>query len=201
MTGLFQCEKQPATGSRGMAVTNHPLASGAATEVLLGGGNAVDAAVAALFALSVVEPMMVGPLGGGLAHIRTADGRHTVLDGLSTAPEAARADMYAVVPGTQDVEGRANLVGPLAMAVPGALAGWCTALARFGTMALEDVLAPAIRLAERGFTVTPYLADCITDSAADLAQDKTLAALLLPDGQPVAPGARLRRPEYGESCG
>ena len=199
MTGLFQCEKQPATGSRGMVVTNHPLASGAATEVLLGGGNAVDAAVAALFALSVVEPMMVGPLGGGLAHIRMADGHHTVLDGLSTAPAAARPDMFAMTPGTQDVAGRANLVGPLAMAVPGALSGWCTALAQFGTVALEDVLAPAIRLAERGFVVTPYLTDCITDGAADLARDPALSALLLPDGEPLPPGARLRRLDYAQS--
>ncbi len=199
MTRLFQCEKQPATGSRGMVVTNHPLASGAGVEMLLGGGNAVDAAVAALFALSVVEPMMVGPLGGGLAHIRLADGRHTVLDGLSTAPAAARPDMFAVTPGLQEAEGRANVVGPLAMAVPGALAGWCQALAQFGKLPLADVLAPAIRLAERGFTVTPYLTDCIADCAADLAQDPHLSALLLPGRQPIAPGARLVRPEYAAS--
>ena len=73
-----------------MVVTNHPLASAAGAEILLGGGNAVDAAVAALFALTVVEPMMVGILGGGLSHLRLPDGRHIVIDNLSTAPAAAQ---------------------------------------------------------------------------------------------------------------
>src|SRR5262245_27075963 len=82
----FACEKRPATGSRGVVVTNHPLASAAGAEVLLAGGNAVDAAVAALLALTVVEPMMVGILGGGISHIRLPDGRHVIVDALSTAP-------------------------------------------------------------------------------------------------------------------
>ena len=148
MSGFgFTCEKQPATGARGMVVTNHPLASGAGAQILLAGGNAVDAAVGALFALTVVEPMMVGVLGGGLAHIRLADGTHTVLDGLSTAPAAARPGLYRTVadtlPDYQETEGRQNHRGVLAVAVPGALAGWCHALDRFGTMGLADALAPA----------------------------------------------------------
>ena len=192
---LFQCEKHPATGSRGMVVTNHPLASLAGTQILLEGGNAVDAAVAALFALCVVEPMMVGLLGGGVAHIRHADGRHAILDGLSTAPAAARPDMFQAPGMAPD----ANTVGPLAMAVPGALAGWGTALDRYGTAPLADVLVPAIRLAERGFTVTPYLTDCIADAAPDLARDPDLAAGFLPDGAPLSPGVRLRRPELAET--
>ena len=80
-----------------MVVTNHPLASAAGAEMLLAGGNAVDGAVAGLFALTVVEPMMVGILGGGIAHIRLADGRHVVLDGLSTAPGNAHGAMYETV--------------------------------------------------------------------------------------------------------
>ena len=191
----FICEKQSAAGSRGMVVANHPLASGAGLQLLLEGGNAVDAAVAALFALTVVEPMMVGVLGGGLAHIRHPGGRHVVLDGLSTAPAAARPEMF----GAEALAARANLVGPLAMAVPGALLAWCAAVERYGTAPLADVVAPALRLAERGFTVTPYLADAIMDGAEDLAHDPDLAALLLPSGVPLSTGDRLRRPIYAHT--
>ncbi len=191
----FTCEKQPATGSRGMVVTNHPLASAAGVQLLVEGGNAVDVAVGALFALTVVEPMMVGVLGGGLAHIRLPDGRHTILDGMSTAPAAARPDMFDEAA----LAGRANQVGPLAVGVPSALLAWCTALERYGTMKLADVMAPAMRLAERGFVVTPYLSDCIKDCADDLRRCPDLSALLLPDGEPLAPGAVLRRPIYAHT--
>ncbi|BCB17710.1 cephalosporin acylase I [Bosea sp. ANAM02] len=199
----FTCEKKPATGSRGMVVTNHPLASAAGAQILLAGGNAIDAAVASLFALTVAEPMMVGILGGGLSHIRLADGRHVVIDNLSTAPGKAAADMYECLSdeiGKQrDTRDRENVVGAKAVAVPGALKGWCEALARFGTLPLADVLQPAIGLAERGFVVTPYLSNCITDNAADLARDPGLAAMLLPDGKSLQPGMRLVQPDYAAS--
>ena len=90
----FRCEKQPATGTRGMVVTNHPLASAAGAEMLAAGGNAIDAAIAAFFTLTVVEPMMVGILGGGMAHIRLADGRHVVIDNQSMAPLATGPTTY-----------------------------------------------------------------------------------------------------------
>ncbi|UCE30539.1 MAG: gamma-glutamyltransferase [Burkholderiales bacterium] len=183
-----------------MVVTNHPLASAAGAQMLLEGGNAVDAAIAALFALTVVEPMMVGVLGGGLAHLRTADGRHLVVDGLSTAPAAARPDMYEALSSDiatyRDTRGQANLVGPLAVAVPGALRAWCHLLAEFGTFPLADVVAPAIRYARHGFAVTPYLSTCVTDNATDLARDAGLAAMLLPGGRPIEAGHRLVRGDY-----
>jgi gamma-glutamyltranspeptidase/glutathione hydrolase len=203
MTALFPCEKQPATAARGMVVANHPMAAAAGVEMLLAGGNAIDATVATLFALSVVEPMMVGPLGGGLMHIRLADGRHLLRDGLSTAPAAATPDLFEPMggdlPSSREVKGRLNVVGARAVAVPAALQAWCDALDRFGTMALHDVMAPAIRLARGGFRVSPYLSDCIADMAGDLASDRALSRRFLPDGAPLKPGARLTQPEAAET--
>jgi gamma-glutamyltranspeptidase/glutathione hydrolase len=199
----FTTEKRPATGTRGMVVTNHPLASAAGAEMLAAGGNAVDGAIAALFALTVVEPMMVGILGGGMAHLRLPDGRHTVIDGLSTAPAAARADMFSPAEPANamnfEATGRANIVGPLSVAVPGNLRAWCETLERFGSMPLADVMVPAIRHAARGFNVTPYLAECIKEASPDLARDPAIAALLLPGGAPIKPGARLIQAEYAET--
>jgi gamma-glutamyltranspeptidase / glutathione hydrolase len=186
-----------------MVVTNHPLASGAGAEMLLSGGNAVDAAIAALFTLTVVEPMMVGLLGGGMAHIRRSDGEHFIVDGLSTAPLDATPDMFDTVsdalPNYRETVGRANLLGALSVAVPGNLAAWCHTQSQFGTLPLADVIEPAIRHARKGFSTSVYLTDCIADTASDLARDKGLRQLFLPDGAPVAPGSRLVQPEYADT--
>ena len=199
----FTCEKQPAHGPRGMAVSNHPLASAAGLEMLAAGGNAVDAAVAMQFALTVVEPMMVGLIGGTTCHIRLADGSHRILDGMSAVPQMGHPDMYKPVPGAApevyDVEGQENLVGPKSVATPGSLRAWCLALERFGTMSLTDVMQPAIRHAARGFAVTPYLSDCIKDAGPDLLKDRLAAALLLPNGTPLKAGERLVQGQYAEA--
>ncbi len=199
----FRCDKQPALGTRGMVVTNHPLASAAGAEMLAAGGNAVDAAIAALFTLTVVEPMMVGILGGGIAHIRLSDGRHVVIDNQSMAPLATGPTTYQpdphAAPGTMDAIGRRNAVGPTSVASPGNLKGWCEALERFGTLPLADVMEPAIRHASRGFRVTAYLTECVADAAADMARDPEIAGLYLPDGAPIAPGTRLTTDEYAET--
>lgn len=187
--------KTPARAARGMVVTNHPLASAAGAEMLAAGGNAVDAAVAALFALSVVEPMMVGPLGGGFVHLRRPDGTHEVLEGQGRCPAGVGPTTFApdpaAPPGSLDAVGRRNAVGRTSVAVPGNLAAWCGLLAMHGRLPLADVVEPAIRHAARGFAATPYLADCVADCAADLARDPEIARVFVPGGAPIAAGARV----------
>ena len=199
----FQCLKQQAVGSRGMVVSNHPLASAAGAEMLAAGGNAIDAAIATLFTLTVVEPMMVGIIGGGMAHIRLADGSHRFIDGQSTVPSAVRPDTYTSKPGSAhdvfDTTGDENLNGPKAVAVPGSLKAWCETLQRFGTMNLADVMQPAIKHASRGYAATPYLHECITDGAEEMLKDKPISAIYLPDGVPLKAGERVVQSEYAET--
>ena len=190
----FSCEKRPASGAGGMVVTNHPLGSAAGAEMLAAGGNAVDAAVAALLALTVVEPMMVGIAGGGLSHVRLPDGQHLVVDALACAAASMHPEIYEPVsddPLNMDAKDRRNLVGASAVAVPGNLAGWCSLHGRFGRLPFADVVEPAIRLAARGFGVTDYLAGAITENAADLGADPAISAVLMPEGRPPRRGERL----------
>ena len=199
----FDTEKRPATGSRGMVVCNHPLASAAGAEMLAAGGNAVDAAVAALFTLTVVEPMMVGILGGGFANLRLADGSQTILEGQGRCPQAVGPTTFTpdptAGPGVLDAVGRRNSVGRAAVAVPGNLMAWCQMLQRHGSLSLADVVEPAIRHAERGFAATSYLADCVADCAADLALDPGIAAVFLPGGQALRAGQRVVNAAYADT--
>lgn len=199
----FECQKMPAVASRGMVVSNHPLASSAGAEMLAVGGNAIDAAIATLFTLTVVEPMMVGIIGGGMAHIRLADGSHRFIDGQSTVPAAVRDTTYTSKPGSAhdvfDTVGNENLNGPKAVATPGSLKAWCETLRRFGTMSLAEIMQPAIKHAARGYAVTPYLHECISESAAEMRKDTPIAAIYLPDGVPLKVGQRVVQAEYAET--
>jgi gamma-glutamyltranspeptidase/glutathione hydrolase len=199
----FVCQKRPASGSRGMVVSNHPLASAAGAEMLAAGGNAIDAAIATLFALTVVEPMMIGIIGGGMTHIRLSDGSHRFIDGQSTVPLAVKPDTYRSKPGSApdvfDTIDDENLTGPKAVAVPGSLKAWCETQQRFGTMSLADVMQPAIRHASRGFAATPYLHECIVDAAREMRKDKAISAIYLPNGKPLDAGDRVVQSEYAET--
>jgi gamma-glutamyltranspeptidase / glutathione hydrolase len=193
-------EKRPATASRGMVVSNHPLGSAAGAEMLAAGGNAVDAAIGALFALTVVEPMMVGIFGAGMTHLRLADGRHLVIDNYTTAPAASRPDMFKPVSDTWPdylrAEGDVNLIGVLSVGVPGTLKAWAEAVARFGRLDLETVMQPAIRHAERGFRATPYLVAAVAETAPEIARFPDTARTFLPGGAPIKAGDLIQMPEY-----
>jgi gamma-glutamyltranspeptidase / glutathione hydrolase len=142
-------------GTHAMISSDAPLASEAGVEILKKGGNAVDAAVAVGFALAVVYPEAGNIGGGGYMVIHMADGRSAALDYREVAPLAATRNMYL------DAEGNLtdkSVVGPLASGVPGAVAGLTAALAKYGTMKLADVMAPALRYAEEGFVVDAALA-------------------------------------------
>lgn len=200
---IFKCEKGSVSGTIGVAVTNHPLASAAAMEMLAAGGNAFDATVSSLFTLTVVEPMMVGIFGGGAAVVHHADGAIDVFDGLATAPAQTRADSYIPIsdswPDYMETKGRQNRVGPKAIAVPGNLKAWCEMASNFGRLPLTQLIGPAIRYAEEGFILSPYLATCIEEIAPDLALDSAIAAIFLPNGVPLKAGERLIQKDYART--
>src|SRR5438132_10449098 len=144
-----------AVSPRGTVATGHPLASEAGAAILRHGGNAVDAAVATAFALSVVEPQSSGLGGGGFALVYLArEKKVQVVDFREVAPAAASPQMYV-----QDGKAREDLAsaGPLAVAVPGAVRGYVELLKRFGRRSLQDALAPAIDLAIHGFRANATL--------------------------------------------
>ncbi|MGH0030043.1 MAG: gamma-glutamyltransferase [Myxococcota bacterium] len=145
-------EPDPVRGRAGMVVSTQHDAARAGQAMLARGGNAVDAAVATAFAVGVTQPFSAGLGGGAFVLIRLADGRVVALDARETAPAAADRDMYV----REGVPERASLFGPLAVATPGFVRGMALALERWGTLPLDVVLAPAIRLAEEGFAIGPY---------------------------------------------
>jgi len=145
--GLNGASRDSVRAPNSMVATVHELATRSAVEMLKH-GNAVDAAVTALFTLAVVWPE-AGNLGGGTFFlIRMADGRTEFIDAREVAPKAATRDMYLT--GKSD----ASTVGYRAIAVPGAVAGMAMAMERFGSMKWNEVIEPARQLASNGFPLT-----------------------------------------------
>ena len=135
-----------------MVVSVHKLASRAGVQMMKAGGNAVDAAVAVGFALAVVHPQAGNLGGGGFMLIRMADGKTHFIDYREKAPAAATANMYLDAQG--NVIQDASTVGYKAIGVPGSVAGMVYAEKKYGKLPLEQVMAPAIKLAEDGFALT-----------------------------------------------
>jgi len=165
-------------GTRGVVTSAHPLASMAGIQILLSGGNAVDAAVAVGSTLNVVEPFMSSAGGIGLMLISRGRERH-VLDFIGRSPAAASAA------GCTDDE---LTGGPKSCATPGNLGGWLAALERFGTMDRGRVLAPAISLAENGVPLTFKSVEFIGLARETLARSPEAQRLYLGNGGPRAGG-------------
>lgn len=179
----------------GVVVSDHDAAVRAGMGILEQGGNAVDAAVATAFALAVVDPPSSGLGGGGVMVLYQS--KQNKAHALDFTPVSPAAGLYR----KEDGVGRDALsAGPLAVAVPGTVAGLVDALERFGALPLETVLAPAIRHAAEGFPVTPRLRRTIRENLAVLRRRADLAGVLLKaSGAPHEVGEVLRQPELAES--
>ena len=203
---LFRTHKREVAASRGVVVANHPLASAAGVEMFARGGNAFDAAVASLFALTVVEPMMVGIFGAGFFVVRVAEtGRVETVDNYAVAPKAATEDMYTPVgrrrPGQYLFEtvDRKNMVGHMSVATPGALKAWEHVVEEHGALSLSDVMGPAIRYARHGFRASPFLVHWVEETRSDLELYPETARIFLPGGAPPKPGGLIVRSDYAET--
>ena len=146
-----------AVGRRGMVATDSLYASQSGLEILQAGGNAVDAAAAVSFTLAVARPQSTGLGGGGFMIIRLAEhGEVAVLDYRETAPASVTPELFREVSPAGDQKPPASRYGFLAAAVPGQVAGQSEAVKRYGTLPLERLLAPAIKLAEQGFVADEH---------------------------------------------
>ena len=151
----FTSHRSPIYGRGGIVSTSQPLATAAGLEILAKGGNAADAAVAASAALNVTEPTSTGIGGDMFALYYSAETKRvTALNGSGRAPSALTLDRLKK-------DGFAAELPPFhahTVTVPGACAGWFDLIAKHGSLAMTDILAPAIRLAEEGFPVAPITA-------------------------------------------
>ncbi len=178
-----------------MVVSVHELASHVGVEIMQGGGNAVDAAVATGFALAVVHPAAGNIGGGGFMLIRMADGKAHFLDYREMAPAAATRDMYLdaqgnLIPGASEI-------GYKAIGVPGSVAGMVYAERKYGKLTLKQVMAPAIQLASSGYALT-------WEEAADM-HDRHLAEfpesrrVFQRNGDYYKPGEIFRQPDLART--
>jgi gamma-glutamyltranspeptidase/glutathione hydrolase len=187
--------EQPVHAQHGMVVSVHHLASDAGVEILREGGNAVDAAVATGFALAVVHPIAGNLGGGGFLLLRTHDGKSTFIDYREKAPLAATETMY------QDAKGNvipdASVVGYRSIATPGSVAGLVYSEKKYGKLGLKRVIAPAIKLARDGFTLTPEEAHELTDH--DLARFPESRLLFQRNGAYYRSGETFQQPELART--
>jgi len=181
---------RPSQSKQGMVVSAHPLGSEAGISMLRKGGNAVDAAVATAFAISVVEPFSAGIGGGGFLLLHwTPTKEIKALDFRERAPQRASRDMY--LDKTGKVIPNASLNGHLSVAVPGTVAGLYEVHKRYGKLSWQEVVAPSIRLARDGFVVSDLYVQTAQLRQEVLQQNPAAQQIFLKQGKLYEPGERL----------
>ena len=193
---VWRPDRDEVVVENGVVTAMHPLAAEAGLEMLKRGGNAIDAAVATGFAISVVEPnnSSIAGVGFMLVHLEAGAGRYPpgtdlVIEYGPRAPRAARADMFKLAgPGagisTYSVEGNENLEGYRSITLPGTASGLCVAHKLMGKLPLEQVMEPAIHLAQDGFEVYWLLSLMIGSSMDGLQRYAGSREVFLPGGVP-----------------
>jgi len=188
-------EKIPAThierGRQFAIASQGPATSEAALEMFAAGGNIIDAAIAASFAVSVERPQSTGIGGGGfLLFYEAASGKTYAFDFREVAPLRAFPDMYLMADGS--VNDKLSKEGVLAAGVPGLVAGLYEIHQRHGRLSWTDVLGPSIRLAEEGFEIYDHLANALSNKSEVLSKDAAAKKIFFDrDGQALQLGDRL----------
>ncbi len=178
-----------AEGRQGMVSSSQQQATMAGVTVLRAGGNAVDAAVATAFALSVVDPSQTGLGGGGAATIWMTKDRR--VDHLSFYGRAGERPEWAAT----DTGSRGPERAGRGAATPGMVSGLLTMHEKYGRLSRAQVIAPALALARDGFTVSPLLSRTIASASDRVKEEPHAAARFMPKGEPLRPGELLVQPE------
>jgi len=187
---------------KGVVAAGHPVTAEAGARVLREGGNAVDAAVAAMLTSFVTEPLLTGLGAGGYMLVAGDGGEPSLLDFFVQAPTRVGDGSEAELRGIDVSFGDADQVfhvGPASCGIYGTPAGVCEAIRRWGTMPLEDLAAPAARLAREGVVLNAgqaYVAEILTEL---LSSTPEVAALWAPEGRILREGETLRDPELGDA--
>ncbi len=188
----------PVRARSGMVVSSHYLASQVGVDILKKGGNAVDAAIATGFALAVTLPGAGNIGGGGFMLVRLASGETRAFDFREKAPAAASDKMYLNAQGVYD--GKSNHEGWKSPGVPGTVAGFFLAHSKLGRMPMKQLIAPAIRLADRGIPMTWTMSDDFRRNAENFRRYPATARIFLkPDGEPYQQGEIWRQKDLAKS--
>ncbi|MEH1863943.1 MAG: gamma-glutamyltransferase [Nostoc sp.] len=180
----------PLRSKKGMVVSAHPLASEAGILMLRKGGNAVDAAVATTFAISVVEPFSAGIGGGGFLLMHSEKtGEMKALDFRERAPLKATKNMYLDAKGK--VRPNASINGYLAVATPGTVAGLYEVHRRYGKLSWQEVMKPAIALAKDGFILGNVLTQRLNQPQLAILNNPTGREIFTRNGKFYQPGEKL----------